>query len=161
MKNLVEWDSIDLRVNADRINDVVRTIRVDPIERMFLRFQNGLLTVEGSVRKMISVPFSVEISELIPSGSTIRVPVRAAATFGGFPIPRFLFGLFQDKLPRGLVSYQEPATFVVSLEHFMPPFVHTEIQRIWIVDGGLAVTLGKGGADLPPSGGIDGRTRSE
>ena len=27
----------------------------------------------------------------------------------------------------------------------------TSAENIWIIDGGLAVTLGRGGADLPPS----------
>jgi hypothetical protein len=27
--------------------------------------------------------------------------------------------------------------------------VQTDIQKIWIIDGGLVVTLGHGGADLP------------
>ena len=47
---------------------------------------------------------------------------------------------------------EEPATLVVSLDRFLPPFVQADIQKIWIMDGGLAVTLGHGGADLPPPG---------
>ena len=27
--------------------------------------------------------------------------------------------------------------------------VSADIQNIWIIDGGLAVTLGRGGADMP------------
>jgi len=31
----------------------------------------------------------------------------------------------------------------------LPTFVSADIQKIWIIDGGLAVTLGRGGADMP------------
>jgi hypothetical protein len=41
---------------------------------------------------------------------------------------------------------------VVSLDRFLPTFVDADIREIRIIDGGLAVTLGEGGADLPPSG---------
>ena len=85
------------------------------------------------------------------SGRTVRVPVASASAFGALPIPQFLFGLARNRLPADLVRYEEPATFVVSLDRFLPSFVDADIQKIWIIDGGLAVTLGRGGADLPPS----------
>src|SRR2546423_11887888 len=146
---LVEWDSIEIRVRGEKLNEIAARFRVDPIERMTLRFFNGLLRVEGSVKKFISVPFSVEIAELIASGTTVRVPVKSASAFGGIPIPRFLFTLAKSRLPRDLVTFEEPATFVISLDRFLPTFVSADIQSIWIIDGGLAVTLGRGGADLP------------
>jgi hypothetical protein len=44
------------------------------------------------------------------------------------------------------------------LDRFWPSFIDADIQKIWIIDGGLAVTLGRGGADLPqPSEEINGR----
>jgi hypothetical protein len=147
---LVEWDTLGVRVSGEKLNVLMRTIRVDPIERMELIFLNGLLRIEGSVRKFVSVPFVVEIAELIPSGTTVRVPVRSATAFGGIPIPRFLFTLVKNHLPLEFLRYEEPATFIVSLDRFLPSFITADVQRIWIIDGGLAVTLGKGGADLPP-----------
>ena len=149
MPRLVEWDSIEIRVNGERLNEVVAGFGVDPIERMSIRFMNGSMRVEGSIKKFISVPFTVEIAELIASGTTVRVPVKSASAFGGLPIPRFLFSLAQGKLPRDLVTFEEPATFVISLDRFLPTFVSADIQKIWIIDGGLAVTLGRGGADSP------------
>jgi hypothetical protein len=146
--NLIEWDSIEVRVRGERLNDLVAGFRVDPVERMTLRFSNGLLRVEGSVRKFISIPFTVDITRIEASGTTVRVPVASGSAFGGIPIPRFLFSLVQGQLPRDLVRYEEPATFIVSLDRFLPTFVTADIQKIWIIDGGLAVTLGKGGADL-------------
>jgi hypothetical protein len=150
VKHFVEWDQIDVRVNGDRINDLVRAFRVPPIEQLHLHFQNGSLRVIGSVRKFVSVPFEIEIDEIRASGKVIRIPLRSASAFGAIPIPQFLFGLVRSRLP-GAVRYEDPATLVVALDRFLPTFVDAEVQKIWIIDGGLAVTLGRGGADLGPS----------
>ncbi len=149
MKRFVEWDSLDVRVNGDKLNALVQSFRVDPIERLQLRFDNGLLRVMGSIRKFISVPFEVEIREIAASGRSVRLPLRSASAFGGIPLPRFLFALMKNRLPAEFVRYEEPATLVFSLDRFLPNFVEAEIQRVWIIDGGLAVTLGRGSADLP------------
>ena len=151
MKRFVEWDQIEIRVNGDKLNALVASMRVDPVERLELQFFNGLLRVAGSIRKFISVPFSIDVKEILAAGRTVRVPLQSASAFGGIPIPRFLFALVRNRLPAELVLYEEPATFIFSLDRFLPSFVDAEIQRIWIIDGGLLVTLGRGGADLPPS----------
>src|SRR5437763_6460833 len=151
MQRLVEWDTLDLRVSGDKLNALVATMRVDPVERIELQFFNGLMRVIGSIRKFISVPFSIDIREIIASGRTVRVPLGAASAFGAIPIPQFLFGLVRNRLPAELVRYEDPATLVFSLDRFLPSFIDAEIQTIWIIDGGLAVTLGRGGADLPPA----------
>jgi len=147
---LVEWDTIDVRVSGDKLSEVVAQFRVDPIERMELKFSNGLLRAEGTIKKFVSVSFAIEIKEMMAGGTTVRVPVASATALGGIPIPRFLFSLIKGKLPKDLCTFEEPATFVISLDRFLPTFVSADIQKIWIIDGGLAVTLGKGGADLPP-----------
>jgi hypothetical protein len=149
MKHFVEWDSLEVRVDGDRLNAVAQAFRVAPLESLHLHFQNGLLRVIGSVRKWVSVPFEVEITEIAAAGRSVRIPLRSVSAFGGIPIPRFLFGLMKDRIPAEFVRYEEPATFVISLDRFLPPFVQAEIQRVWIIDGGLALTLGRGGADLP------------
>jgi hypothetical protein len=149
MPRLVEWDAIEIRISGEKMNEIARSIRVPPIETLQLRFANGLMRVEGTIRKFISVPFAVEISEIQASGMTVRVPVKSASAFGAIPIPRFLFSLAQGQLPRDLVRYEEPATFVITLDRFLPNFLTADVQQIWIIDGGLAVTLGRGGADLP------------
>jgi hypothetical protein len=148
---LINWDSIEVRVDGAKANALAASFRIDPIERMELQFFNGLLRVTGAIRKIISIPFNVEIREIRATGHVVRVPIASASAFGGLPIPQFLFGLVKKQLPAGFVSYEEPATFVVSLDRFLPPFVDADIQNIWIIDGGLSVTLGRGGADLPPS----------
>lgn len=159
MQRFVEWDSLELRVSGEKLNAMVKAMVVgrEPIERIELQFRNGLMRVVGSVRKFISVPFTVDVSEIAASGTTLRIPLHAASA-AGLPIPKILFSLIKGRLPRELVAFEPPATFVVSLDRFLPPFVTADVQRIWIIDGGLTVTLGRGGADLPPpSGGRDER----
>jgi hypothetical protein len=150
MPRLIQWDTLDVRINGDKLNAFVQSMRVAPIERLQLDFQNGLLRVSGAIRKIISVPFSVDIREILANGRSVRVPLRSASAFGGIPIPHFLFRLMKRRLPE-LVGYENPATLIVSLDRFLPAFIDAEIQTIWIIDGGLAVTLGRGGADLPES----------
>ena len=150
-RRFVEWDGLEVRIDGDKIRAMVSAFKLDPIEKLDLQFTNGLLRVSGVVRKFLAVPFSAEIREIEAKGRTVRVPLRAASAFGGIPIPQFLFGLVKSQLPAALVRYEEPATFVVSLDRFLPPFVDVDLQKIWIIEGGLAVTLGRGGADLPAS----------
>ena len=151
MSRFIEWDGFDLRVNGDKLNALVASMRVEPVERIELQFFNGLMRVSGTVRKFVAVPFSVDISEIAAAGRTVRVPLRGASAFGVIPIPQVLFGLLRNRLPPELVRYEDPATLVFSLDRFLPTFIDAEIQKIWIIDGGLAVTLGRGGADLPPA----------
>jgi hypothetical protein len=163
MPQFVEWDSLDVRVSGEKLNALLRELRVDRLERIALHFSGGLLRIEGSIRAVFSVPFCVEVNEMIASGTTVRVPVRSAWAFGGIPIPRFLFTLAKSRLPKDLMRYEEPSTFVVSLDRFLPSFVTADVRKIWIIDGGLAVSLGSGGADLPQSVGGShgtGSTRS-
>jgi len=151
MGRFIEWDQLEVRVSGDKLNALVASMRVEPVERIELQFFNGLLRVTGTVRKVISVPFSVDITEIVAAGRSVRVPLRGASAFGVIPIPQVLFGLLRNRLPAELVRYEDPATLLFSLDRFLPTFVDAEIQKIWIIDGGLAVTLGRGGADLPPA----------
>jgi hypothetical protein len=149
LKRFIEWDSFEVRVDGEKLNAFVQAFRVDPIERLELRFHNGLMRVAGSIRKFVSVPFEVQIREILADGRKVRVPLHGVSAFGAIPIPRFLFGIIKGRLPAEFVRYEEPATLVFSLDRFLPNFVDAEIQSVWIIDGGLAVTLGRGGADLP------------
>ena len=153
MKRFIEWDSIDVRIDGAKVSAMAaQMVAKDPmIERLELKFANGLLRVEGAVRKFISIPFTVDITEIQAQGTTVRVPLGRISA-GPIPVPTLLVGLVRDKFPKELVRYEDPATLVVSLDRFLPPFVSADIQRIWIIDGGLAVTLGRGGADIPAGG---------
>jgi len=149
MRRFVEWDQIEVRVNGDKLNAFAQQFRIDPIEWLDIRFENGLMRIFGAIRKFISVPFEVQIREIVPAGRSVRVPLHSASAFGGIPVPKFLFGIMRDRMPANFVRLEDPATLVLSLDRFLPNFIDAEIQRVWIIDGGLAVTLGRGGADLP------------
>ena len=146
----VTWDQLEVRVSGEKLDAMVRTMigGMPPLETVRLRFFNGLLRVEGTIRKFIAVPFSVDITEIRAAGTTVRVPLGTVSA-AGFQIPSILFGLIRNRLPRDLVRYEEPATLVMSMERFLPPFITADLQKIWIIDGGLVVILGRGGADLP------------
>jgi len=151
VRRFVEWDQLEVRINGEKVNALVQSFHIaqSGIEKLEIRFENGLMRVGGSVRKFISVPFEVQINEIAASGRTVRIPLHSVSAFGVIPIPKFLFGLMRDRLPAELVRYEEPSTLVFSLDRFLPKFVNAEIQRVWIIDGGLDVILGRGGADLP------------
>jgi hypothetical protein len=154
VERFVQWDSLDLRVSGEKLNGLVRSMigGKPPVERIELQFRNGLMRVTGTIRKFIAVPFSVDITEIRASGTTVRVPLKAVSA-AGFPIPTILVALLKSQLPRDLVELEAPATLVMSLDRFLPPFISADVQTIWIIDGGLAVTLGRGGADLPAAPG--------
>jgi hypothetical protein len=150
MQRFIAWDRLEVRVDGAKRAALVRErALVAPIERIDLRFSDGLLRVDGAIRKFISVPFAVEVREIVADGDVIRVPLSSASAFGGIPIPQFLFGLVKGRLPAELVRLEPPATLVVSLDRFLPTFVDADIREIRIIDGGLAVALGEGGADVP------------
>ncbi|HKS21706.1 MAG TPA: hypothetical protein VJZ76_02820 [Thermoanaerobaculia bacterium] len=151
MQRFIAWDRLEVKFDGAKLATLVRErALVPPIERIDLRFSDGLLRVEGAMRKFISVPFAVEVREIVADGDVIRVPLSSASAFGGIPIPQFLFGLVKGRLPAELVRLEPPATLVLSLDRFLPTFVDADIREIRIIDGGLAVALGAGGADLPP-----------
>ena len=150
MNRFITWDTLAVRVDGAKLAALVPVI--PPIERISLRFSDGLLRVEGTLRKFVSVPFAVEIRSIVADGRVVRVPLSSASAFGGIPIPQFLFSIVKNRLPADLVRLEPPTTLVVSLDRFLPTFVDADIREIRIIDGGLAVTLGEGGADLPPSG---------
>lgn len=158
----IEWDTLEVRVNGEKLAAMTRQmVARDPvIEKLDLQFTNGLLRVQGAVRKFgFAVPFTVDITQLLPRGTTVRVPL-ARISAGPIPVPTLLVGLLKKQFPAD-VGFEEPATMVLSLDRFLPPFVAADIQKIWIIDGGLAVTLGRGGAELPTGGTSVGTERPE
>ena len=159
MRRFIEWDSLQVRIDGEKIAAMAREIvAADPmIERLDLKFENGLLRVEGAVRKFIVIPFTVDITHFETNGTTVRLPL-GRMTAGTLPLPTLLVGLLRRRFPAD-VGYEPPATLVLSLERFLPSFVEADIKKIWIIDGGLAVTLGRGGADIPE--GVLNERRSE
>lgn len=149
MRRFIEWDSLSARVDGAKLAAMAnQMVAAEPmIERLDLHFSNGLLRIEGVVRKFIAVPFSVDVTHLEATGTSIRIPLERVSA-GPIPIPGLIIGMVRRKFPEG-IAYEEPATIVLSLDRFLPTFVSADVQKVRIIDGGLAVTLGRGGADLP------------
>ena len=157
---LVQWNQLDFRISAERVvpmigEEIVRSGA--PISELHFEFHDGLLRIEGKVRKAISIPFTVEIEHVEPNGHSIAIPLRKAAAFG-IPLPGLLLSVAQSFLKSNEVAYDSNArAFIVRLDRFLPPFVDVDIQQIRLVAGGIAVRLGPGGVDPPrPRGGDDG-----
>jgi hypothetical protein len=150
MKKFIEWDSLEVRVDGAKIAEQAKAMVLGkpPIEKLDIAFENGLIRVTGALRKFILVPFTVEVRHIYARGTTVYVPL-AKISAGPFPIPTILLDLLKEQIPKDVIQYQEPATFVLALDRFLPSFVTADIQKVWIIDGGLAVTLGRGGADMP------------
>ena len=74
MPRFVEWDSIEVRIDGERLNSMMQSMigRTEPIEKIGLRFLNGLLRVEGTIRKFVSIPFTVDVTEIRANGTIIR-----------------------------------------------------------------------------------------
>src|SRR5687768_14955174 len=96
----IEWDTLEVRVNGEKLAAMAREmIARDPmIEKLELQFSNGLLRVQGAVRKIILIPFTVDITQFIASGTTVRVPL-ARMSAGPIPIPTLFVGLLRRQFP--------------------------------------------------------------
>jgi len=138
------------RVDGAKLNALAASFRVDPIERMELQFFNGLLRIAGSIRKFISVPFTVDIREIQPIGHTVRVPIASASAFGALPIPQFLFGIVRNRLPAisSATKTRPHSSFRWTLFAIVHRCRHPENLDHRRRSGG---DPRRGGADLPPS----------
>jgi len=136
------------------VNELVRRRVAGQLDGISLTFRAGNIHVAGHKKMgIIPLPFAADVRAIDVEGRTIVVPVSIPAIVA--PVIR---GIAASKIPEG-VTIRPPFTFIIQLDRFLPPFVSADIQKIWIIDGGLAVTLGRGGADLPtanlPTGGTD------
>ena len=116
MRRFIEWDSLDVRVNGEQISAMAgEMVANDPmIDRLELRFTNGLLRVEGAVRKFILIPFTVDITHFDAKGTTVRVPL-GRITAGSIPIPSLLVALLRRQFPAD-IGFEPPSTLVLSLD---------------------------------------------
>jgi hypothetical protein len=153
-EHLVEWDGLDLRVDGTRLRDVAAAMMARSgahIEDLAFRFRPGELTVSGKVRKVLPLPFRVVIRNIDALGRTVRVRLEEIAALGVIPIPSILTRLVGNRqAAEGVVYQAESNALVIQLDRFLPTFLDVELAEIRILEGGLAVRLGRGGADLPP-----------
>jgi hypothetical protein len=160
-QRLVEWDRLELRVLGTRIvglaRDAIRGYRA-PVELERIDFREGDAEVVGSVRKGIALPFRFHVRRIDVFGTTLRLPIEQLTVAGFLPVPTFLFRLAEGfGAVDGVTIDPERKTVSVSVDRFLPDFVDVEIEDVRIVAGGVRVTLGRGGADLPAgAGGVHG-----
>ena len=151
---LVEWDQLDVRVRGrkleESISELLRAKQL-PVTDLRLEFLEGSLVVSAKVRKGLSIPLKFTVPAIAVAGRTLEVPLKNVTTFGVLPIPRFLFQFIGElNLPDGITLNLETLTVTVWLDRFLPGFMDLTIQSIRLIPEGVAIRLGKGGADLPP-----------
>jgi len=137
----IAWDAVSLRVDGLRVNDFVRAQAAGQIDDINITFTEGNIHIAG--RKKVSfvpIPFVADVNGISIEGQTVVVPVSILPIAA--PILR---GLIATKIPPG-VTIRPPFTFVIEVERFLPTFVDVQIREIHIIDGGLAISLGPGGA---------------
>jgi hypothetical protein len=89
----------------------------------------------------------------------LEVSLENVETFGILPVPKLLFRLIGERrLPDGITLNTETLTVTVWLERLLPGFIDLTIVSIRLIPEGLAVHLGRGGADLP-AGYLDVQSR--
>ncbi len=156
MDPLIEWDELHLRVRAERVIGIAREVirqQKLPVEDLRMDFREGILQVEGRVRKVLAVPFRVVIRRIIAEGSVVRVPIETMSAMG-FPLPALLARLIPPDLYERKVFLDPGPTVVIHIDQLLPPFMNVALREIRIIDGGLAVVTGAGAADLPEPGGM-------
>lgn len=161
MNRLIEWNELELRVRADRIQALVRPLvaQKEPrIEELNFKFLDGEMRVSGRIRKLIQIPFEVAIRRIIPWHGSVRVYLEGASAFGFLPVPKLLLHFTSGQpLPPGIRIDAVNAAIVLALDQFLPSFVDATIEQIHITKDGLLLRLGEGGADPPLDfGGLDG-----
>lgn len=153
-QRLVNWDSLEMTIDGGRLERLARERVAEsgaPIENLQMGFFDSLLTIRGTIRKVIPIPFVIEIERMDPNGNEMTVPI-ASISAAGLPVPRLLTTLFEATAAKGAVRF-EGNSVVVRLDRFLPDFVDVEIAEARITGDGIIVRTGSGGADPPDSGG--------
>ncbi|MGA7613887.1 MAG: hypothetical protein WBX15_01790 [Thermoanaerobaculia bacterium] len=154
MDRLIEWDRIEVRLRGEKLaaaaGEIIRGKRI-PIRQLTLQFLAGELKIEGTAQKGIPIPFRLSIRRIEALDGTLRVPLESMSAFGFLPVPKLLLQIVDAAgLMKGGISIDpRESTIVIRLAEIVPGFVDVEIEKIRLVDGGVEVKLGRGGADLP------------
>ncbi|HXI13198.1 MAG TPA: hypothetical protein VNM92_11245 [Thermoanaerobaculia bacterium] len=161
MNPLVEWDSLELRLLGTRISeiaaDVVRQKNL-PVRDLQLRFLDGRIEIRAKAVVSIAIPFSVNVRAAGAEGRVVRMRLDLPSAYGFIPVPKAFFKLIEKLLSvPGFRFSSADMELTFLLDQFLPPFLEIEVTDIQLIEGGVAVLLGRGAADLPPqSGGSDG-----
>jgi len=161
MNPLVVWDFLEVRVLGSRILEIARDVvrqKNLPVRDLELRFLDGRIEIRAKAVVPIAIPFSVNVRAAGAEGHVIRMRLDQPSAYGFIPVPKTFFKLIEKLLsaPGFRFSAAEmEATFL--LDQFLPSFLEVEVTNIQLIEGGVAISLGSGAADLPPqSGGNDG-----
>lgn len=151
-ERLVNWQSLPLTISGAKATELVGKIieaQNAPIKSLFLEFRDGELLIEGKAKKGMTIPFEVTIREIRGEGSVLHVRIHEVSAFG-LPVPAFL-GKFLDGLGRDPAIRFDGDTNTISIDvaKKAPSFVDITFQDVKLVRGGVAITLGPGGTDLP------------
>lgn len=151
-ERLVSWESLPLKISGAKAAEVIGKVieaRNAPIKSLFLEFRDGELLIEGKAKKGMTIPFEVTIREIRPEGSTLHVRIHDVSAFG-LPVPAFL-GKFLEGIGRNDAIRFDGSTNTISVDvgKQTPPFVEVTFREVRLVKGGVEVTLGPGGTDLP------------
>ena len=151
--HLVQWDQVDLRISGHKVQETISKSFAGKqllVSDLRLEFLEGRLVVSAKVRKGLSIPIQFTVSTIAVVGRTLEVPLENVQTFGILPVPKLLFRLIgEPRLPDGITFNTETLTVTVWLERLLPGFLDLTIESIRLIPEGLAIHLGRGGADLP------------
>lgn len=138
---IVSWDAISLRIDGARVNELVRQRVAGQLDGINITFRAGNIHVAGHKKMgIIPLPFAADVRSIDVVGRTIVVPVSIPAIVA--PVIR---GIAASKIPEG-VTIRPPFTFIIQLDRFLPPIIDMQIREIRIIEGGLSVQIGPGGA---------------
>lgn len=158
-ERLVTWQRLELRLAGQKIARLAREAiaqRRAPVALDSLEFFAGVAEVSATLRKGVAVPFRFRVRNVTIDGRILRIPIEQPTVLGFLPVPSLLFRVAEGfASEEGIAIDPAQKTIEISLDHFLPPFVDAEIESVRFIAGGVEVTLGRGGADLPQNPGGD------
>ncbi len=153
MPRLIEWDTLEFRLSGERIAAIVGELierKKLPVPSLFLEFKEGELFVEGTFKKGFSIPFQGTIRSIRPDRAWLHIKLDEVSAFG-LPVPAFLQKFIEGQVRDGSVKYEDATKeLAIDIGRNIPGFIDVAIDTVRLVRGGVAITLGPGGADIPP-----------
>ena len=148
--HLVEWEHIDLRISGCKLQQNAAKLLHDkqaPFTDLKLDFLDGSILVAVKVQKGIPVTVQFRVAEITARGTTLEIKIDNVSTFGILPIPKLIFRLVGElNLPDGLSFDADTMKVVIHLDRLLPALMEVTVDTIRMIEGGLVVRLGEGGA---------------
>lgn len=151
-ERLVEWDSMEVRVAGSRVETLAREAMSRPeapVDDLRLQFSSGELRVSARLKRGLPVPVRLVVRRIETAGRTLKVRLEDLSAMG-LPLPSLLTRLVGNRQAADGIHFDATtSSLLIQLDRFLPSFLEVEVSEIRIIDGGLLVRLGSGGADLP------------